>query len=152
MMERQGEPADVHKEKGFACLLPEVAITLQVTLCYYVWCLPIKVCLFLSCIAFNRQHCDLTFHQRLSGTLQIIQLIVYCPACNVHPTAALSEHWVRSGWAFLACGNISRSDFIMNEGHSLYEFSWLPSSLANQSVRRFCKCHLANWLHALAGN
>lgn len=45
-MERQGEPEDAHKEKGFACLLLEGAITFQVTLCYYAGCLPTKVCFF----------------------------------------------------------------------------------------------------------
>jgi len=88
----------------------------------------------------------------LSGTPGILQPIVCCPAYDLHPAAALSDHLVGGGWAVLVCDNISRSDFIMSEGHSLYEFSWLPSSLANQSVRSFCKCHLENWLHALAGN
>lgn len=31
VMERQREPADIQSEKGFTCFLPEVTITLQVS-------------------------------------------------------------------------------------------------------------------------
>lgn len=63
-MERQREPADIQSEKGFTCLLPEVTITLQVTVTMQN-VFQEKFAFFLSCLAFSRQHHDLTFHQRV---------------------------------------------------------------------------------------
>lgn len=95
VMERQGEPADAHKEEGFACLLPEVAITLQVTLCYYAGYLPRKFAFFLSCLALRRQHHDLTFHQRVIRNSA--DHPAYCSLSCLWSTSSSGPLWASSG-------------------------------------------------------
>lgn len=77
-----------------------------------------KFAFFFSCLALSIKHQDLTFHPRVSRssadhTAHCLLLCLRSVSCSGPLRASGGER------AFLARGNISRSDLIPNEGRAL---------------------------------
>lgn len=113
---------------------------------------------------FSQDHFELfslLFHASYSETT--LKLVFFSRAlswfCRLHcslfsvllmiciPPKPFSAAYLRGAFfpssSFLSTNSIVRSEFIMDEGHSLKEFSQFLTSLAYQSVWSFWKCHLA---------